>query len=271
MNIVTAAFAEVPVPGGAPETPIGEAAYALNMRRKAHASTAASANTSMKSLGTGHIPPEVGGRAQGVRSTPHGVGAARLDPPIGQTSRRCLADISRKDIAGEATAAHSNMNQRHPQQLPQHVSVQDLHRPSQKVIEGNAVAEVRGVGEVAEVIARADVVAEMVGRENRHPEAKVLKTALVHRAFTMRVLSSKMTTGKCPKAEMWLLDTTSTTEMSGSIHVAPSVHFQPACCLILGEQDMIKKIMKTHVSKTIGDSTTLTNPLTAGRGRRSFA
>ena len=145
------------------------------------------------------------------------------------------------------------------------------HRPSPKVIGGIAVAEVRGVGEVAEVIAKADVVAEIVGRENHHPEARVLKTAPVHHASTMRVLSSKMITGKCPKAEMWLLDTTSTTEMSGSIHVAPSVHFQPACCLILVEQDMIKKIMQTHVSKTIGDSTILTNPLTAGRGRQSFA
>ena len=242
-----------------------------NRGRKAHASMAVSANINMKSLGTGHIPPEVGGRAQGVRSTPHGVGVARLGPLIGQTSRKFLAGFSRKDIAGEATAAHSNMKQRHPQQLPQHVSVQDLHRPSQRVIEGNAVTEVRGVGKVAEVIAKADVVAERVGRENHHPEARVLKTALAHHAFTMHVLSSKMTTGKCPKAEMWLLDTISTTEMSCSIHVAPSVHIQPACCLILGEQDIIKKIMKTHVSKTIGDSTTLTNPLTAGRGRQSFA
>ena len=270
-DIVTPAFAEVLVPEEVPEAPTREAAYALSMRRKARASMATSANTSTKSLGADRIPPEVEGRAQGAHSTPHGVGVARLDPRIGQTSRRRLADISRKDIAGEATAAHLNMNQRHPQQLPQHVSVQGLHRPSLKVIEGSAVAEVRGVGEVAEVIAKADVVAEIVGRENHHPEARVLKTAPVHHASTMRVLSSKMITGKCPKAEMWLLDTTSTTEMSGSIHVAPSVHFQPACCLILEEQDMIKKIMKTHVSKTIGDSTILTNPLTAGRGRQSFA
>ena len=271
VNIVTPAFAEALVPEEVPEAQTGEAAYALSMRRKARASMAASANTSTKSLGIDRIPPKAEDRAQGAHSTPHGVGVARLDPPIGQTSRKCLADTSKEDIAGEATAAHSNMSHRQPQQLPQHVSVQDRHRPSPKVIGGNVVAEVRGVGEAAEEIARVDVVEEMEGRENHHPEARVLKTAPVHHAYNMRVLSSKMITGRCPKAEMWLLDITSTTEMSCSIHVAPSVHFQPACCLILEEQDMIKKIMRIHVSKTIGDSMTLTNPLTAGRGRQSFA
>ena len=270
MNIVTPASAEALVPEEVPEAQTGEAAYALSMRRKARASMATSANTSTKSLGIDRILLEVGGRAQGVHSTPHGVGEARLDPPIGQTNRKCLADTLRKDIAGEATVAHSNMNQRHPQQLPQHVSVQDPHRPSPKVIGGNAVAEVRGVGEAAEGIAETDVIVEMVNREDHHPEARVLKTAPVHHASTMHVLSSKVTTGKYPKAEMLLLDTTSTTEMSCSIRVAPSVHFQSACCLILEEQDMIKKIMKIHVSKTIGDSMTLTNPLKAGRGRQSF-
>ena len=232
---------------------------------------AVNANTSMKSPEIGPILPEVADQAQGAHSTPHGGGEVRPDPPIGQTSRKCLADTSRKEIAGEATVVRSNMNQRHPQQLLQHVSVPVLHRQSPKVIGGNAVAEVRGVGEVMEGIAEADEVAEMESRESRRPEARVLKTALVRHASTMHVLSSKVTTGKCPKAEMWLLDTTSTTEMSCSIHLAPSVHFQSACCLILEERDMIKKIMKIHVSKTIGDSTILINPPIAGRGRQSFA
>ena len=204
---MTPAFAEALVPEEVPEAQTGEAAYALSMRRKARASMAASANTSTKSLGIGRILPEVGGRAQGVHSTPHGVGEARLDPQIGQTSRKYLAGTSREDTAGEATVAHLNVNQRHPQQLPQYVSVQDRHRPSPKVIGGNAVAEVRGIGEVVGEIARVDVVAEIVGRESHHPEARVPKTALVHHASIMHVLSSKMTTGKCPKAEMWLLDT----------------------------------------------------------------
>ena len=47
----------------------------------------------------------------------------------------------------------------------------------------------------------ADEAEKTEGRENHRPEARVLKTALVHHASTMRVLS-KMITGKCPKAEM---------------------------------------------------------------------
>ena len=82
------------------------------------------------------------------------------------------------------------------------MSVPDPHRQNPRRIKGNVVAEVRGAGKAMEEIDVADEAEKTEGRENHHPEARMLKTALVHHASTMRVLSSKMITGKSPKAEM---------------------------------------------------------------------
>ena len=51
----------------------------------------------------------------------------------------------------------------------------------------------------------------------------------------------------------------------------PSVRFQSACCQILAEQGMIKKILIVHASKTTGEPTILTNPRMIGRENQFFA
>ena len=173
---------------------------------------------------------------------------------------------------GEATVVRLNTRHLLPQRQPQHGSVLGPHRPSPKGTGGNVVAEVRGVGKAIKEIGVADVVEMKIGRGSHHPEARVLKTAQVRHASIMRVLSSKMTTGKCPKAEMLSLDIISTAEMPCSTHLVPSLHFQSACCQIPAERGMIKKITIVHASiRTAGEPTILTNPQMIGRESQCFA
>ena len=124
---------------------------------------------------------------------------------------------------------------------PRHrlVNVPDHQQPSPKGARESLAAEVRGAGRVTKEIGVADVVETRVDRENHHPGAKVLKTAQVHHASIMHVLSSKMTTGKCPKADMLQLGIITSTAEMPCTHLAPSVRFRFACCPTQ-EQNIIK-------------------------------
>lgn len=244
VTLVTPATARAP--GRALDPQTGEAAYVSSLQSMAAASMAVSANTSTKSLVTSRIRPGAADPAQGVHSTPRGVGVVRRDPLEGPISQRFHADITRKEIVAEVILARLNTRSRPHQHLHLPESVLDHQQPNPRRIRRNAVAEVRGVGRVIKDTDVADVVAMRISRENHHPEARVLKTALVRPASIMHVLSSKVTTGNCPKAEMLLLDITSTVEIPCSTHTAPNVHFQSACYQILEELEMIKKIMMIH-------------------------
>ena len=96
----------------------------------------------------------------GAHSTPRGVGEARPVPLVGWTSRRCLVDISRKEIVGQATRSIFL--------LSSSANTGACWIPTSQVQKGQEGTQwqkyVSGVGEATEEIGVADVVETREGR-----------------------------------------------------------------------------------------------------------
>ena len=180
---------------------IGEAVSVLSTENMEHASMVANASTSMRNPENDLTPLEAVGQAPEVPFTPHGVDEALRGPPIGRTGHRSHAGFTKRVTARGATNAHLNMKEHH-HQLP-HLRVKGPGlRPPNRSESVVAIAEARGVG-----VPMGKGVVEEVGTRRGHgnhlPETKVPRIAQVHHASNSHVLSSKMTTGKSPKPEMW--------------------------------------------------------------------
>ena len=248
---------------------IGEAVSVLSTENMEHANMVANASTSMRNPENDLTPLEAVGQAPEIPFTPHGVDEAHRGPPIGRTGHRSHAGFTKRVTARGATNARLNMKEHH-HQLP-HLRVKEpVLRPPNQSESVAAIAEARGVG-----VPMGKDVAEEVGTRrgqgNHLPETRVPRIAQVHHAFNSHVLSSKMTTGKSPKPEMWWPDSTSTAEMPRSILPTQSVHSLSGCCQIHAGRLTMTRMVKTYASRTIGGHATAKKVMRHGLAKLYFA